>query len=317
MFRSSARRTMALLFALLGFLVSSAVGAPAATRESKVFVYVVYNAGNRAQKSYAQALLKKFNQLGFTERLKKKGVNWVEANYSSASAAAAYLHIGADDVVYFGILMADSSDRMTREMYRAHIPVTPNMNPRQIQALADETAHEFYFALVDVVDNFHDKSRWARQNALLDWRDMKAGQVRIMLDGKDIAANKNLFVQPPFKRQNIHLVMVPFSPALFKRLGADAAGTSRQGGREVLWVKKGKQRLIFEVGPQITDIKTYAVSYAGGVDKKFISPIKTLFAYPEPHGNVTFVPLNLVIKTLYLPYDVEDDGMTETLTPKK
>ena len=45
-------------------------------------------------------------------------------------------------------------------------------------AAADACAHEAYFALADVVDNLQSKGRWARQQALLDWRDEKAGEVK-------------------------------------------------------------------------------------------------------------------------------------------
>lgn len=309
-------RRWAVLALLLVIFASRA--AFAAMPENKVFVYVVYSGNSQNHRLFAQALLKKFNQLGFTEKMKKKGVSWVENSYGNLGAAASYLHIAPDDIIYVGILMADRSDRMTREMFRDHVAIPPNATPKVINSLADACAHEAYFALADVLDNLKDKSRWARQMSLLDWRDEKAGQVKIVLDGKDITNNKELLPKPAYKRQNIHLVMVPFSPALFKKLGADDAGTGTcSGGRELLWIKKGTMRLQFEVGPQLTDLKTYIVNYGPGGEKKFISPIKSLFAYPEPNGGTTFVPLNLVIKYLYLPFDVEDDGMTETITPKK
>ena len=292
--------------------------AAAATPENKVFVYVVYSGNSQNQLTFAQALLKRFNMLGFTERMKKKGVSWVENSYGNLGAAASYLHIAPDDIVYVGILMADRSDRMTREMYRGHVTIAATATPKQINSAADACAHEAYFALADVVDNLQSKGRWARQQALLDWRDEKAGEVKLIIDGKDVSSNKDLLPKAPYKRQNIHLVMVAFSPALFKKLGADDAGISTaSGNRQLLWIKKGAQRLQFEVGPQLTDIKTYVVSHGAGAEKKFISPIKAVFAYPEMNGSTTFVPLNLVIKSLYLPYDVEADGMTETLTSKK
>ena len=316
MFLAQNGRRCAVLALLLVLFASRA--ALAAAPESKVFVYVVYSGNNQAHRAFAQALLKKFNLLGFTEKMKKKGVSWVENSYGNLGAAASYLHIAPEDIIYVGILMADKSDRMTREMFRDHVTIPANPTPKIINGLADSCAHEAYFALADVLDNLQDKQRWARQNALLDWRDEKAGQVKIVLDGKDITNNHDLLPKPAYKRQNIHLVMVPFSPALFKKLGADDSGTgTASGNRQLLWIKKGTMRLQFEVGPQLTDLKTYVVNYGPGGEKKFISPIKGLFAYPEMNGGTTFVPLNLVIKSLYLPFDVEEDGMTETITPKK
>lgn len=301
----------AVLFMLCG---SGARAAP----ETKTFIYVVYDYANRAQRDYARALLKKFNQLGFTERVKRTGVSWVEVNYASASAAAQYLHIAPDDVVYFGILMADRNDRLTREMFRAHVALPARVTDAQINAIADADAHEFYYALADVVDAFTDKVRWGRQTALLDALSQRSTPVRLILNGKDISRNRGLMLGAPYRRQNIRLVMVAFSRALFKKLGADEAGRSKASGRrEMLWIKKGNKRIIFEVGPQITDLKIYDANYAGAREKRFISPIKHFFAYPEVVGGLTFVPLNLVIKTLNLRVDIEEGGATETLTRKK
>lgn len=309
------RRWAALLLVCLMLLTGAA---HAAVPESKVFVYVVYSGNSQNQRAFAQALLKRFNLLGFTERMKKKGVSWVENSYGNLGAAASYLHIAPDDIVYVGVLMADRTDRMTREMFRDHVEVPYNLTQKQINTLADQSAHEAYFALENVVGELRDKTKWPRQQALLDWRDQKAGQVKLVLDGKDITNNKDLLPKPAYRRQNIHLTMVPFSPALFKKLGADDAGTgTASGGRQLLWIKKGSNRLQFEVGSQLTDMKTYLVSYGAGGGKKFISPISAVFCYPETSGDTTFVPLNLVLKTLFLPFELEQDGMTETITPRK
>jgi len=305
-------RSVLILIALLAVLGGPALAAPP---ESKIFIYLILNKGNPAHRAFSDALLKKFNELGFSERMKKKGVSWVEANYGSVGSVASYLHINPEDIIYFGVLMADRNDRITREMFRAQIPVPVDSDEKKMRRVADNTAHKFYFELADVVDNFENQPKWRRQVALLDPRSEKAGGVKIILDGKDVTNNKALVPRAPFVRARINVPMVAFSEALWKKLGADSSGISgASGGRTSYWIKKGPRKIIFEVGSEITDYKTYVANYSGEVEKKFVNPVKTTFAYPEIQGNATFVPLRLVVKELYLPYQYEADGFTVTLT---
>ena len=307
MIRSFWRRAMTMT--LLAMLVSTTF-AQAAPRETRIFCYLVYNFSNSKHKLFADSLAKSFKQLGFTDRMKRRGVVWREANFSTLGGVAQYLHISSDDIIYFGILMADSHDRITREMYRAHVGIPRTATDAQIRAIADNCANSFYFALADVEEAFRNKGEWATQRAIVDYQAQKAGQERLVIDGKDVTSNRTLLPQPPFKRQNIHVTMVPFSPALFKRLGATACG----GTAREMWIKRGAKRFIIEVGPQLTDLKMYLVDYASGGDKEFMSPVKSDFAYPEIRGRQVFVPLALIVEQLGMPFKIESDDMKLTLT---
>lgn len=314
--RKSWRTALLLLIAFVAILALRAGEARAALPESKIFIYLIYNKGNASHRAFAETLFKKFNSLGFADRMKKKGVSWVEANYVNVGAVADYLHIAPDDIIYFGVLMADKTDRITREMYRATIPVSKEDDEKSMRRAADSTAHKFYFELADVVDNFDSQPKRRRQTALLSPTSEKAGGVRINLNGKDITKNTKLFPKAPFMRTFINVVMVPFSKGLWKQLGADDAGTAAAyGGRTMYWVKKGTRRINFEIGPALTDKKTYVVNYATSpIEKRFINPTKPTFAYPEQQGSTLFVPLRLVMQELYLPYDWESEGFTVNLT---
>jgi len=308
------------LLILMLFMTSMVVRAGevhAALPESKIFIYLIYNKGNPSHRAFAETLFKKFNSLGFADRMKKKGVSWVEANYVNVGSVADYLHIAPDDIIYFGVLMADKTDRITREMYRASIPVSREDDEKSMRRAADNTAHKFYFELADVVDSYENQPKWRRQIALLNPRSEKAGGVKITLDGKDLTRNKQLFPAMPFKRNRINVVMVPFSKALWMKLGADDAGTATaSGGRTMYWVKKGTKRVNFEVGPDVTDLKTYVVNYATSpIEKRFVNPTKPTFAYSEMQGSLVFVPLRLVMQELYLPFDWEAEGFTVNLAP--
>lgn len=305
---------------LLALLVVAAVQAPARAtpRESKIIIYVIYNKGNSAHKTFVDALYKKFNQLGFVDRMKKRGVAWVEAGYQGAGTVTGHLRIAPEHLIYFGVLMADGSEHVTREMFRAHIPVAANVSPKVVKSEADENAHKFYYEVVNLLDHFQSQVLWKRQVSLLNPKDERAGGVKLLLAGKDITADPALLPRPPFMRSNIHVVMTPFSPALWKRLGADGATIVSTGpNRWVLTVKKGPRSVVFEVGAGLTDFKTWSVSHAGRAEKRFINPTNLLFAYPEVQGSVIFVPLRLVLHELNLPVQYKAEGFTVNLTPKK
>ena len=315
---SARSRWLVTVFVTLHLVLAAQAPVPAAPRESKIIVYLIYNKGNPAHKTFVDALYKKFNQLGFVDRMKKRGVAWVEAGYQGTGSVAGFLHIAPEHLIYFGVLMADSTERVTREMFRAHIPVASNVDLKVVKREADENAHKFYYEVANLLDTFQNPTLWKRQISLLDPKEERAGGVKLLLAGKDITANTALLPRSPFMRSNIHVVMAPFSPALWKRLGADEATiVPAAGNRSVLTVKKGSRKMVFEVGPGLTDLKTWSVSHAGHAEKRFINPTNLLFAYPEVQGNVIFVPLRLVMHELSLPFDYKTEGFTVTLTPKK
>lgn len=279
-------------------------------QEKKIIIYIVYQKNSGPQKIFVDQLFKNFNKLGFTDRMKKKGVAWVEAGYGNSSPA---LHIGGDDIIYFGVLMADGKEQITREMFRARVQVRSSQE-KKIKAQAEQDAHLLYYGAADVLDNFVNKALWQRQVAMCDAKDHTAEPLRITVDGKPISGNNEMFPIAPFRRTGIGVAMVPSTPILWKRLGAEGAGNA---GKNAAWIKKGTRRVLFEVGGSIIDTKTWVVSYQGGTYRKFVSPINPLFAYPEIQGDTILVPLALVIKELGLPYDVKTDGATVNLTKKE
>ena len=300
-----------------GFVAASAA-AQAAPTESKPMIYVLYNKSSAAHRAYVEDLFKRFNRLGFTDRMKSKGVGWVEAGYASAGSMTSYLHIGPDEIIYFGILMADKNERPTREMFRAHIPVTESDDEKSMRQKADETSHKFYYELADVMDHLTNSTKWKRQQLLIDPTTDKAGLIKVTLDGKDITDNKSYFNRPPFKRQKINTAMVSGSSAFWKRIGADESGSSSLGGgRTAVWVKKGPRKLIFEMGSSLTDYKTYLATYSPSTSKVFINPTKPSFAYPEIQGNGVYcLPLKMVLQELNLGYGYELNDFTVNISKR-
>jgi len=278
-------------------------------QEKKITIYIVYQKNSGPQKAFVEQLFKNFNKLGFTDRMKKKGVSWVEASFGSSGPA---LHIGTDDIIYFGVLMTDGREQVTREMFRARVQLK-STEEKKLKAQAEQDAHLLYYGAADVLDTFLNKGLWQRQVAMCNAKDHTAEPVRITVEGKPISGNNEMFPIAPFKRTSIGVAMVPSTPALWKRLGAEGAGSA---GKGTAWIKKGTRRILFEVGSNLLDTKTWVVSYQGGTYRKFVSPINPLYAYAEVQGDQVLVPLALVIKELGLPYDVKNDGATVVLTRK-
>lgn len=303
---------LAAFLTLVGLLLPSTPGYGAG-QEKKIIIYIVYQKSSAPQKTFVEYLFKDFNKLGFTDRMKKKGVAWVEAGYGAAGSATSYLHIGGDDIIYFGVLMADGKEQITREMFRARVQLR-STEEKKIKAQAEQDAHLLYYGAADVLDNFLNKGLWQRQIAICDAKGHAAEPLRITVDGKPISGSTEMFPVAPFRRTSIGIAMVPSTPALWKRLGCDGAGSA---GRGAAYIKKGTRRILFEVAGSLIDTKTWVVSYQGGTYRKFVSPINALFAYPEVQGEHVLVPLGLVIKELGLPYDVKTDGATIHLTSHK